>query len=231
MRILFFFSLEGLYKRNIRTWEKGRLLKVMIDSKGEIIGEVPLKAGGLSLKKFSSDFTELYNIATKERERIPILEDLSPTIIWSVSETDEIIWGDSEKYEVNIQDGNGKQVKKILKEYEPVKIIAKEHSERITRKFGGRPIPPEFEQVLPEYYPAYESFTTDNDGRLFVSTFEKAKNGEGYYCDVFDAEGRYLAKIALKTNSRVWKNNKLYTIEEDEEGYQFVKRYKMSWRM
>jgi len=228
VRRLFFFSLEGVYKRDIPTWEHGRLLKVMLDSKDEIIGEVPLRGEkqGLALKKFSSDFSELFDIAKKEREKIPILEVLSSRIVWCVSETDEIIWGDSEKYEVNIQDRDGKLAKKILKEYEPVRIIPEEHSERIERKFGGRPIPPEFEQELPKFYPAYKAFTMDKDGRLFISTFEKAKRGEGYYCDVFDSEGRYITKIPLKTNPRVWKNNKLYTIEEDEEGYQYVKRYK-----
>jgi hypothetical protein len=228
-RKLFFFSLEGVFKRDLPTWKKGRLLKVMIDSKSEIIGEVPLRAGGLSLKKFSSDFTELYNIATKEREKIPLLEDLSPTIIWSVSETDEIIWGDSEKYEVNFQDRDGNLEIKILKDYEPIKIIAEEYSEQIERKFGGRSIPPEFEQELPKYYPAYKSFTLDNNGRLFIGTFEKTKGGEGYYCDAFDSEGRFIAKIPLKTEPRVWKNHRLYIIEEDDEGYQMVKRYKVTW--
>jgi hypothetical protein len=28
---------------------------------------------------------------------------------------------------------------------------------------------------------------------------------------------------------RVWKKKKLYTIEEDEEGFQVVKRYKVKW--
>ena len=29
---------------------------------------------------------------------------------------------------------------------------------------------------------------------------------------------------------QVWKKQKLYTIEEDEEGYQVVKRYKVNWK-
>jgi len=233
VRRLFFFSLDGVFRRDVPTWEHGRLISIMLDSKGEIIGEVPLRGEkqGFSLKKFSSDFGELCNIATKEREKIPILEYLSPRIIWCVSEADEIIWGDSEKYELYILDRDGKLFKKILKEYEPVKIIAGEHSERIERKFGGRPIPPEFEQELPKYYPAYKSFMLDNNGKLFISTFEKTKSGKGYYCDVFDAEGRFIAKIPLKFNPRVWKKNKFYTIEEDEEGYQYVKRYRVTWKI
>lgn len=231
VRRLFLFSLDGVFKRDVPTWEHGRLFSMMLDSKGEIIGEVPLRGEkqGFSLKKFSPDFVELYDIATKEREKIPILEVLSPRIVWCVSKNDEVIWGNSEKYEINIQERDGQLKMKIFKDYEPVEIIAEEYSAQIERKFGGRPIPPEFEQELPEYYPAYKSFILDNDGRLFISTFAKAKSGEGYYCDVFDSDGSYIAKIPLKTNPRIWKNHRLYSIEEDEDGYQYVKRYKIIW--
>ncbi|MDH5202882.1 MAG: 6-bladed beta-propeller [Nitrospirota bacterium] len=232
VRRLFFFSLDGVFRKDTPTWTKGRLLRVMLDSKGKIIGEVPLvgEKQGFSLRKFGPDFEELYTIATREREKIPILESLAPSIVWCLSESDEIIWGDSEKYEINIQDRNGNLVKKIIKEYEPVRVIEEEHNEQIKRKFGGRPIPPEFEQELPKYYPTFKTFMVDYDGRLFSSTFEKSKSGEGYYCDVFNSEGKYIVKIPFKTQPRVWKNQKLYTIEEDEEGYQYVKRYKVTWK-
>jgi hypothetical protein len=55
-------------------------------------------------------------------------------------------------------------------------------------------------------------------------------DGKGYYCDVFDSEGRFIAEIALKSAPRVVKKDRLYTIEEDEQGYQVVKRYKIAWK-
>jgi hypothetical protein len=42
-----------------------------------------------------------------------------------------------------------------------------------------------------------------------------------------------VARIPLKQVRRVplvWKNDKLYTIEEDESGFNVVKRYKVTWR-
>jgi len=51
---------------------------------------------------------------------------------------------------------------------------------------------------------------------------------EDYY-DVFDSEGKYIVRISLKYTPLVWKNKKLYMIEEDEEGFQIVKRYKVTW--
>ena len=44
------------------------------------------------------------------------------------------------------------------------------------------------------------------------------------------SEGKYIAKIPFKVRPQTWKKNKLYTIEEDEEGYQYIKRYKVTWK-
>jgi hypothetical protein len=146
-----------------------------------------------------------------------------------MSRQDEIIWGDSENYEIFIENKNGKLVKKIMKKRRLEKISEKKYSEQIGRKFGGRPIPPEFEQKLPKNYPAFKSFVMDDTGRLFVHTFEKDKNGEGYSYDVFDPEGKYIVKIYLKAHPRFWKKGKLYSADIDEEGNLYVKKYKVTW--
>lgn len=91
-------------------------------------------------------------------------------------------------------------------------------------------LPPELKLSIPKYHSAYRWFSADNEGRIFVMTQERVEDGEGYYCDVFDSEGKYIVKIPLKVRPRFWKKNKLYTIEEDEDGYQFVKRYKVTWK-
>ncbi|TET64977.1 MAG: hypothetical protein E3J56_16475 [Candidatus Aminicenantes bacterium] len=65
---------------------------------------------------------------------------------------------------------------------------------------------------------------------MFVQTYEKTTGGGSYYYDVFNSEGKYIAKIPLKSQPWVWKRGKLYNIEEDEEGYQVVKRYKVTWK-
>jgi len=37
-------------------------------------------------------------------------------------------------------------------------------------------------------------------------------------------------KIPLEFQPQAFKKSKLYTIEEDEEGYQYAKRYKVTWK-
>ena len=37
-------------------------------------------------------------------------------------------------------------------------------------------------------------------------------------------------KVPLGARPRTWKKGKLYTIEEDEDSFQYVKRYKVTWK-
>ena len=59
---------------------------------------------------------------------------------------------------------------------------------------------------------------------------ENEKGGESYF-DVFDPEGKFITRIKLMNLSLVWKNNKLYMIEQEEEGFQVIKRYKVTGRI
>jgi len=75
----------------------------------------------------------------------------------------------------------------------------------------------------------------DDEERLFVQTYERVKDKEQYYYfDVFDPIGKYIAKVPIKVRGirqYIWKKNKLYTVEEDEDGFQIVKRYKVTWKV
>jgi hypothetical protein len=79
------------------------------------------------------------------------------------------------------------------------------------------------------YHPAFSYLRTDDEGRIFVGTWEKPTSGDGFFYDVFDSEGKDIAQMPLNFTPQVIKNGKIYTIEEDEEGYQYVKRYRISW--
>jgi hypothetical protein len=64
-----------------------------------------------------------------------------------------------------------------------------------------------------------------------VNTFEEPEDRKGYFFDVFDEKGRYIAKIVLPNIPYAWKHNKIYTLGEDEDGFQVVKRYKAMWKI
>jgi len=153
-----------------------------------------------------------------------LFNPFEPFFIWELAKDDNIVYGYNKTYELQILDSGGNSIKRIEKEYDPVKIT-KEEKQEAEKKYSS---PNKIE--YPSFHPAYHNFTLDDEGRIYVQTFEKTEDGRGYYYDIFDAKGRYITKIPLKFTPRILKKNKLYTIEEDEEGYQVVKRYKVSWK-
>ena len=52
-----------------------------------------------------------------------------------------------------------------------------------------------------------------------------------YYFDVFDTQGRFIAKIPFENRPLLIEKGKLFTIEEDDQGYQIVKRYRVTWKI
>ena len=154
-------------------------------------------------------------------------------LIWDVGPGSEIIWGaiTTPEYELFIHDKDGKYIKKITKQYSPVKLTTKEYKKLMKKWFGKVPSNKQFDFVIPKNYPPFQGFIVDEEGRIFVHRFVEVEKSKKHYFDVFDAEGKYLTKINLdeKFLFGAFKNKKLFTIEEDKDGYQYVRRYKVTW--
>jgi len=93
----------------------------------------------------------------------------------------------------------GKIIKKIIREYDPVPISEEDKEERRKDIRPGR----KFE--FPRYHSAFWYFKMDDEGRIFVHTWEKPDSSKGYFFDIFDHEGRYIAKIPLNFRPHVLK--------------------------
>ena len=130
-----------------------------------------------------------------------------------------------------MHNSEGELYKKIIRDYEGIEITKQEKKKLIKDWIGDTPIPSGFTLKFPDRYPPFIRFTCDGEGRIIVQTYDKTKDGTADYYDVFDPEGKYIARIALKFRSQAWKNERLYTMEEDEEGFQIVKRYKVTWKI
>jgi hypothetical protein len=149
-----------------------------------------------------------------------------PIAYWLIDQNDNIVYGYPKEYEIKVFNPEGKLIKKITKEYDLVEVTEEEKKERIEG------ISPQIKSkyVFSKYHSAYRRFFLDDEGRIFIQTWEKIGDGDIYHHDVFDREGRYIAKIPLRVRPLICKKGKLYSIEEDEEGYQVVKRYKVTWK-
>jgi hypothetical protein len=223
---LAFFSLEGEFKKNIQVATIG-LLRIDIDSEGNLYGINIVREEEnprYELKKFDSDLNYLYSLGDSP---LPDQSGYNPfmrIILSQIDSVDQVICGYPENYEIKIFDKEGNLKRKIIKDYDPVEITDEEIKEATENT------PPELKVSIPKYHTAYSWFTADDEGRIFVMTHERVDEGEGYYHDVFDSEGKFIAKIPLKIRPYIFKYQKLYTVEQDEEGYLFVKRYKVTWK-
>lgn len=231
---LSFYSLDGEFLREISTG-KYRFTRAIPDSKGNIIGQVTVFGDSFAykIKKFDPELNPIIEIATIELERISnVLKMVSPVISVRLMRNDHFAWGNSQKYEIFIVNPEGKTIRKIVKNFTPVKITEADKEEMKKDAFGDRGVPPGYKLEYPKNYHPFYYFICDDEDRIYAQTYEKDKKGDIYF-DVFDAEGRYIVRFSLPDGEYPYiiKKNKMYTyIRESEEGFPIVKRYDMEWK-
>jgi hypothetical protein len=234
-RFLHFFTLSGEYKRSLSQARFPLFSHPKVDTQNNIIARYIITTTAevwtFVLKKFDSELNELFKVFSYDYEITPKKYNVyPPQCFWEVRSDDSIVWGYADKYEFQILDKNGQVIQKILKDYEHVKITEEEKQKWVKDVFRDKGIPPDVKVYWDKCHNPFQFLNIDDQGRIFVKTYEKTTDESGYYYDVFDSEGKYIVKIPLNCQPQVWKKNKLYTIEEDEEGYQVVKRYKVTWK-
>lgn len=224
---LTFFSLDGSYLRTVLL--KGvQALRISKNTEGNyFVGTVVFQRrydtntfrSSSEVREYDSDFRLIKTLA-KDKFRDANVP-LRPSLLARFPSSSLVVCGFTDSYEFQIISLEGKIVRKVFKEYEPIEISEEEKEKR---GLAG-------EKKVPGYFPAFEDFSMDKEGRIFAQTFERHADGNKFYYDVFDPEGKYIAKIPLNALPQYWKKEKMYTIEEDEQGYQYIKRYKITWRI
>ena len=233
IRRVMFLNLDGEFIREISTGAMTFFNKPKCDSKESIVASFSImdKEFLSKLVKFDAELKPITTLSSIPISKPPVFNVYFPQYFWDVTNENNVIWGITTKYEFQVIDLQGRLVKKIIKDYNPVKITEEDKEKRLRDLYGDKPPPSGVKVEFSKYFPAFMLFTCDDEGRIFARTYEKATDeNEGYY-DIFDDEGRYLAKALLKIRPLVWKRKKLYAIEEDEEGFPVIKRYKVNWKM
>ena len=222
-RRLVLFSLEGEFIKNIST-AKTSLRSTRVDSEGNIIGIILIaeESWRHELNKFDSDMNTTFTFATAPAPSPSRFNTFMPRLRWALTNNDQVVCGYPQNYEIDIFNINGEAIRKIMKDYEPVEIN-REEMERLEQVSNTLNV------FKLKYKSAYQEVLVDDKGNVFIMTWERETDKDGYYYDIFDSEGKYIAKIHLITTPQIIKKNKLYTIEEDEAGFQYVKRYKIIW--
>lgn len=227
---LSFFSPEGRLLNEVSVSKVNGLFRIYPDSDGNYTARLTPRGQTYmnQIKKLDKNLEEFALIAELEHpRRADIIEVYYPQLRAAVMSDDKIVWGDWFEYKLNISDKTGKKIREINMDYRPVPI-SDEFKENFLKELSS--ISSLSRKVdFPENHPAFQALSCDEQGRIFVRTSEQTEDGREDYYDIFDEEGRYLAKIPLGFFPRTWKNNKLYAAVEDEEGYQVMKRFRVTW--
>lgn len=238
-----YFSLKGEFLEKYSTTTIGANFGYpKVDSKGNIVAGYLIfgKETKTYTAKFDPELKTLFTVSSlpvvskpSDGSSKPVFDffelTLGTNMVWDIARNDNILWGHFTKYEIHVFSPEGTHIKSILKANDPQKITEKE-KERLLEESVPENSPFRASVEFPNNYPVFLHFTSDEEGRIFVQTYEKTQDGEKDYYDVFDSEGKYVAKIALKSRPYFWKNKKLYTIELDDNGFQKIKRFSVFWK-
>lgn len=183
----------------------------------------------------------LYNSRFNEIKELDVYKSphqqngLTPYFMWRVSNGHIFIANEERGYEIWVYDLEGNLARKIRKDYRPV--VASEEIKKLI--LGPSYRTPDFMDYFPRPLPPLSSFFTDDEGRLFVMTYEGGERPGEYLCDIFNPEGIFVGRKSLHL---VWaqlyfgpkytmiKKNRLYCHREKESGYMELVVYKMNWK-
>lgn len=73
------------------------------------------------------------------------------------------------------------RIKKIVRDYDGIEINDREKEKLIKDLVGDNPVPTNFDFRFPERYPSLIRFSCDDEGRIYVQTYDKTEDGEADY--------------------------------------------------
>jgi len=221
---------ELLNEISIASLRPSRLESDVLDNLVVRVSSRNEKGHTSEIKKIDSQLNDLFSISSKLHHRTP--EGTFPMqtalIQFHISPAGTVIWADEAKYEFNVVDDVGKTIKKIVKEYRPIRITAPEKKRLLEEKFGSQGVFQGREPTFPAFYLPSNDFLINDDGMIIVRTYKRSLEGSKIY-DIFDSNGKYIVSIPLPRFPQVWKKDSIYFLERDEEGYQIITRYKVTW--
>lgn len=132
------------------------------------------------------------------------------TTAWIVDQEEKLYAGYNENYQLTVYDPDGEPAFRFGRDFTPIPY----------KKYKGG--------ANPEYWSAFSrQMIFDDEGNLWLWHYTGNEEEDGYAYDVFSSNGIYLKQIIVPQRIFRIRNEKVYSIIRDEEGYRFVKRYRM----
>jgi hypothetical protein len=228
IRNLTYFTADG---RHLRSLSTVRIFPVgvQVHADGRILAlrniPDPEKAGReIDLYDPELGFLKTLAAFPQQKPDPTLIEPFRPDVRWALSKNGTLIVSSGEEYDIDVFDLDGRLIRKIVRDYDLVRITDEDIKSRVPKVPEGRKV------VAPKYFPAIRSLMMDEEGRILAGTYDKRAEGSFVY-DIFDPAGKYVAKAAIKGKLQVWTKNRLYAVDEDEEGLQFISRYREAGRI
>jgi hypothetical protein len=166
---------------------------------------------------------------------------------WSISKGLIHLGNHDNGYEFLVFNSKGILIRKIKKEYAPVKVPAY-IKDKVFEMIDNHPVlkRPDLKIKNKIYFPdnmlPFQYFFTDDKGRLFVMTHEKGKRPKEFVYDIFTYDGAFIGRTSLDNSGNpftaIWggpfdvraQDNRLYCMRGKDSGYQEIVVHKMIWR-
>jgi hypothetical protein len=225
------YDFQGKFIKNMGTTEMRSAHNVVFDPHGNLIlNRINIQDETHrrdELKKYGPDLSLLAEIKS-----IPLgspYDVTAPIVAWDLDNAGNIVFGFPSRYEIEIISDQNQTIKRIQKESDPEKLTVEE-KERIARIIRSEHLPADIADKMfaSKYHSAFRDIHIGGDDRIFVSTWKKS--GKNNISDVFDKDGRFLSEVVLPSRRVFFARGRLYTIEEDVDGYPVIKRYAMTWK-
>jgi len=232
----------------------------IFDSNGNLISEKmvpmateiePLENGNYLMERFKREhfapeyYTKSLYLCDSKFNEIKELDEykspfentkIVPFFMWRVSAGYIYIVNEERGYEIWVYDLDGNLIRKIRKKYHSV--TATEEIKRLFIGPGYRKSGDSHDKYFPKPLPPLNQFFTDDEGRIYVMTYEVGKEPGEYIYDIFNREGVFIGRKSLNIFwARLYygpkytmaKKGYLYCYKEKESGYRELNVYKMKW--
>ncbi|MFQ6052209.1 MAG: 6-bladed beta-propeller [Candidatus Hydrothermarchaeota archaeon] len=241
-----FFQRDGSLIKEIKINLGGILNGIPLENGNYLFDEVPrpkdMKADNLEgvLSLFDSGFKKIKELDTIEMSN-PLAKKIKGTyhnLAYSIEGNKIFIANQEQGYEINVFDLNGNLLKKIRKEYRKL-TPSEEYKKEFINFLKITPGIYNFVKdrlYFPDVLPPFHYFLTDDEGRIFVQTYEAGENKGEYMFDIFNSNGVFIANKSLNDFSRPnglngrFKNSHFYCVYEKEGGFHKIVSYKVIWK-
>ena len=171
----------------------------------------------------------------REEKRLSLSVPFQKRICSVMDFSGNLYIGDSMQNSILVYSPNGQCIRHIVNKYDQLKVTKQDIEDLVNKEFQEDENEKKFwadtvrdDLKSPDYKPYFERFIfTQNKLLIQRNSSDEVKDS----CfDIFNLDGEYIGKLMLQIKPKNWKHNNCYSIEEGKDGYQYIKRYKVTWK-